>query len=274
LYEIHSGSRDTHNLAVAAGKQESHTEEIAQAAQDQVDAANEISDAADQFSDTATVAVEEFKSAASQASVAATKQAGAAVQQAQAAKSQSETLKASLVASQNQFRTEQRPLLFANPRGAFPADKTKQPNVDWNIFAQNSDGSVQMAVAVEFRNGGKSTAVHVANTQTAYIIAPTDDAVKQARNFIPDYPPEESAVVAPSAGFVPVSPQVKLDKNVVDHYNDGSWTIFVVGGVRYTDLFEPPMESYETTYCWHINPTGLAFAECSFGKGYFSSSIK
>jgi hypothetical protein len=66
LREIHSGGTDTHNLAVAAGKQESHTEEIAQAAQDQVDAANEISDAADSFSDTADTAVEEFKKAAAQ----------------------------------------------------------------------------------------------------------------------------------------------------------------------------------------------------------------
>jgi hypothetical protein len=64
LIEIHSGSKDTHNLAVAAAQQESHTEEIAQASQDQVDAANEISDAADSFSDTASTAVEEFKKAA------------------------------------------------------------------------------------------------------------------------------------------------------------------------------------------------------------------
>jgi hypothetical protein len=53
LYEIWDSSKDTHNLAVAAATQASQTEEIAQAAQDQVDAANEISDAADSFSETA-----------------------------------------------------------------------------------------------------------------------------------------------------------------------------------------------------------------------------
>jgi len=66
LYEIHSGSADTHNLAVAAAKQESHTEEIAQAAQDQVDAANEISDAADSFSDTADKIREDTSKAVSE----------------------------------------------------------------------------------------------------------------------------------------------------------------------------------------------------------------
>lgn len=67
LHEIHSGGTDTHNLALAAGTQASHTEEIAQAAQDQVDAANEISDAADSFSETASTAVDEFKKAATNA---------------------------------------------------------------------------------------------------------------------------------------------------------------------------------------------------------------
>jgi len=73
LVEIRAGGVDTHNLAVAAANQASHTEEIAQAAQDQVDAANEISDAADSFSETAETAVEEFRKAADQ-SAGASKQ--------------------------------------------------------------------------------------------------------------------------------------------------------------------------------------------------------
>jgi hypothetical protein len=64
LVEIHSGSIDTHTLAVAAVNQAAFTEEIAQAASDQVDAANEISDAADSFSDTTETAVGEFRKAA------------------------------------------------------------------------------------------------------------------------------------------------------------------------------------------------------------------
>lgn len=68
---------DTHNLAVAAGKQSDAASDMATAAGDQVDAANNFSDSAEEINRGVTGAVDQLKAAASnaKASIDATKEA-------------------------------------------------------------------------------------------------------------------------------------------------------------------------------------------------------
>jgi hypothetical protein len=173
LHEIHSGSADTHNLAVAAANQASHTEEIAQAAQDQVDAANEISDAADSFSETAEVAVEEFRRAAGD-SAAASKQSAANAER---------TIKN----AQQSFREEQRAWVGIAGQGVSQFEP-KKPII---LFA-------------DFGNSGRTPARNVM-TRTASmlidarspILGPNTEHIRMLRQSTPQSGP----AIAPQARY-------------------------------------------------------------------------
>jgi len=130
LREIHSGGADTHTLAIAAATQASHTREIAQAAQEQVDAADKISDAANSFSATANVAVEEFKRAAAESAAASR----------EAASNAKNTIKN----AQTSFRDDQRAWVGIGPFRVAQFEEQKPLEVD-----------------VEILNSGKTPALRV-----------------------------------------------------------------------------------------------------------------
>jgi hypothetical protein len=44
----------------------------------------------------------------------------------------------------------------------------------------------------------------------------------------------------------------------------GQWEIYIVGGIRYRDPFEPTIAPYETIYCFKYLPDGLPFGGCDF----------
>ena len=70
------------------------------------------------------------------------------------------------------------------------------------------------------------------------------------------------------------SDPIVMSKEEVAHLGDGTWQFFVVGGVRYRDMFSPRIKPYETTYCYRVNMQGMPFGQCDFGPGNFGASMK
>src|SRR5579872_5173805 len=158
--EMKTGGADTHDLAVAAK---------AQADASKIQADNTVK--------LAQAAVEQ---------AAATKAlADDAKQQADAAVTSANTARRSLQISSQQFRADQRPLLWGTPRGAFSNNDTSKGAPQWNLFAMQSDGSALFGVAVEIKNTGKTPAVRVVQTVSEYKIGPREQVEKEVASYVP-----------------------------------------------------------------------------------------
>ena len=171
---------------------------------------------------------------------------------ANAAKSAAETADATLQSSQKQFRMEQRPYIWALPvtgpnNGVLPA-------VGQKLF-----------IRVDFRNAGRTPAINVIATPSKTIVGPKDQARKEVREYVAQYEKQAGQFLAPETsgtagtGFGPT-----LTSTMLANISDGTWEMFTVGAVKYTDVFGPPAVTYETTYCYAFNPTGLPFSGCNF----------
>lgn len=168
---------------------------------------------------------------------------------------------AGLENTQKSFRLEQRPYLWAQPRGA-----AKQPDGTWGTIRAEDDGkSYRIAVAVDLLNSGRSPAVDVVNTNMEYKYGPSKTATQEAKAFIPATWGGPVQIV-PGSGMTPTSAILTLTNEEVAHIADETWEVYVVGAVRYRDTFSPKIKPYETTYCFIIRPTGMAFGACNFGN--------
>jgi hypothetical protein len=108
-------------------------------------------------------------------------------------------------------------------------------------------------------------------TQSWIIVGPKSEARRRASEFVAEYPAIPGAVFPPELiGSAPTGYGPKLTDTLLAKIKDGSWEIYVVGAVRYTDVFQPAIAPYETTYCVMFIPTGLPFGGCDF----FGDSIK
>jgi hypothetical protein len=170
----------------------------------------------------------------------------------------------------NRFRQDQRPYLWAEAHGGY-----QLPDNTTAIFVPiPGSGDMFMNVSVTIRNSGKSPAVNVAMPPTAYVIGSKIEARKGAKEYSPLYSGGHGTVLVVGDSRVPVSQKVLVKKDVMDKFRDGSWEIYVLGGVGYGDLFAPSIRNYETTYCYRIQRTGLAFFECDFGPSAFGPYLK
>lgn len=230
------------------------------------DAAQSAANAAAANSRTGKLTLKEIQKSSADThalAVAAGSQATAAQTQASAAKSASDTASASLGNSQKSFRLEERPYLWAQPRGA-----ARQPDDTYGVLRTEDNGETyHVAIAVDIRNSGRSPAVDVVTTKMDYRIGPTKEAVQKARSFVPTYGlGGEGYQVIPNAGITPEGDILTISKEEGAHIQNGSWTVFVVGAVQYTDMFSPKIKPYETTYCFGFKPTGMMFGTCPFGN--------
>jgi hypothetical protein len=248
LHEIHSGGTDTHALAVAAKNQAGDTSDISQAAQDQVDAADEISDAADSFSETADKirndtnrAVDQLKRAADDSEKAIAKSSANA--------------KASLDASIEASRLDQRAWVSL----VFPVEllDTKQigPYVPFRF-------------KIKFKNTGKTPAIKISYDpmliQQAVATGTYPDydvAHAGQRPYMEQVGITESALLGPSEeGFItyPGQPvngrKLVFDKGLVDSINNIQTALFIVGMVSYHDVF-PGTPERHTKFCLLYVPT-------------------
>jgi hypothetical protein len=190
---------------------------------------------------------------------------------ANAAKSAADTAAQTLGENQRQFRLDQRPYLIAAPRGSVEDLKTKTAHV---LFQPSGENACYLSVSVDLPNKGKSPAIEVMTTKTEYVVGPVKEATEAARSYVPIYPYHGVAVVAAGTGVTPVSDTKKLSMEDCHHFNDKTWTVFIVGAAEYRDIYSPRIDPYVTTYCFQLEPTGMPFANCDFGPGEFGDSIK
>ena len=104
-------------------------------------------------------------------------------------------------------------------------------------------------------------------------MGPSDDARRDAQNYVPEYP-SAGDIVTPGSGVTPISDELKFSRDEIGKLQDGKLAIYVIGGVRYRDLFDPKIPPYETTYCYKMLLAGMPFGNCDFKPPAFHASIK
>ncbi len=175
----------------------------------------------------------------------------------------------SLGLAQNQFRMDQRPWLSPLPRPAIKVDGQTL------AFWFDKDGRSEVAaVAVDLHNSGKSPAVYVTTTAMEFKIGPIEKVQEEVKAYVPNFTGYD-AMIMPNTGVTPESNKKWLSQDAWARLQDGTWELYVVGGVRYQDVFAPPLAvPYETTYCYQVSPEALPFRQCPFKPPSFGNSIK
>jgi hypothetical protein len=243
LVEIRAGGVDTHNLALAAAIQASHTEEIAQAANNQVDAANEISDAADSFSETAETAVEEFKKAAAESAAASDK----------VARNAERTIKQ----TQESFRDDQRAWVGSTQQSVAVFDEKKG-----------------IAIQALFINSGRSPARKVklqVMLSPVSLDGPSPESIQSLKkapwNSCPTIPPQGQYTITvgnePSAGQVVTAENRRTIQMVIDRFGFiKTKTLFLydIGEIAYEDTSG---RQHLSTFCFYLaDPEARVVAYC------------
>jgi hypothetical protein len=72
----------------------------------------------------------------------------------------------------------------------------------------------------------------------------------------------------------PASKIIEVSNEDFGYLVNGTYDLYIIGGIQYRDMFSPKIKPYETTYCFVTNPVGMPFGECSFAPPYFGNSIK
>jgi hypothetical protein len=177
-------------------------------------------------------------------------------------------------ATVEQFRLDERPYVWVEPHGGTPDPNKPSGDI---VITVDKTGAIDLTVAVHVRNFGKSPAVDVKLTDSEYKIGPAKQAMQEARLYKPRCGEKHSGTILiqnSTSGLTPGSEVRKLTKPEYDSISNGAWDVYIVGGIQYRDIFDPVVEPYETTYCFHLQMKGLPFADCAFGTGYFGNSIK
>jgi hypothetical protein len=192
---------------------------------------------------------------------------------ATAAKNAAKAAGDNLSFAQQQFRLEQRPYLSPVPRGANVTVDTAKKTSTNSVFFTLKDSSIRSLIAVDLQSIGKSPAIEVDATSTEYKVGPSDQAREATKKYRPEYS-GGVGVVQPSTFLTPASPGLKLTKQEYDWLIDGTWEFYVVGGVKYRDIFSPTIAPYESTYCYRVVTSGMPFVNCDFKPPDFTNSIK
>ena len=164
------------------------------------------------------------------------------------------------------------------PRGA-NADGQGHLSV-YDIGQGPAVGRVRLGVAVEIMNVGKSPAIGVIAPRTEFKIGPWKKARQETIDYEPDYSPGKSGQIVFAGNGITAQSEAKIITRAEwEKLTNGQWEFYVVGGIRYRDMFNPIIEPYETTYCYHVLTMnimngGLPFAGCDFLPPAFGNSIK
>ncbi len=130
------------------------------------------------------------------------------------------------------------------------------------------NGTFRMALGVDIKNYGKSPAVNVISTPSKIIVGLAAEARERVSKYIPDYSDTPSSpLMMDEVHTVPEGPSsdipiVTTAENIL--LANGTWEAYVVGAVRYQDIFSPAIPPYETIYCFKLHPSGMPFSGCKF----------
>lgn len=179
---------------------------------------------------------------------------------ATAAQRAADTAFGTLTSSRQQFRTEQRPWIAAEAVPIGPDQKPFQP------VSYPNGLHYRIAINVYGSNTGKTPAVKVIASKVLYLVGPAREATSKAQQFVPKYPNVGGVFFAPNSGpsAIWIDHENDLTQSQYESLNDGTWSLFIVGGIRYRDVFAPQTEPYETIYCFQYNRVGLPIGTCPF----------
>jgi hypothetical protein len=95
-------------------------------------------------------------------------------------------------------------------------------------------------------------------------VGPRKEMSKKFKAFVPEYPPRNGDIVASNVSHVvPTGELPTLSAEEMKSVNNYELAVYVMGAVKYTDVFSPHLEApYETTYCFVFNPVGLPLGVC------------
>lgn len=175
--------------------------------------------------------------------------------------------------AQQFFRTGNRPYIWASPHGAREMstgiEHVLTPGSRLaNDIGQPKKGRIFVTVNVTIRNSGRSPAVDVVNTRSFFEVGPAHEALKRAKSFVPHFAKDAAGTVIREGGSLMVgTPRLpSLTKAQAELVKRSVWGIYIVGAVRYRDIFSPRLRiPYETIYCFHYNLLGEPFGGCGFG---------
>ena len=182
---------------------------------------------------------------------------------AQAATSAAMTANATLIASQRQFRLEERPwvLTYTQTAGDNPIEMHPMP-----------DGrSVFIDIRFLIGNIGKTPATNLVTSYCEQFVGPKAVVQIRVKNYVPHYHgfPGQSMPPTPNQSLelmnvLPIQDRFRVSPAEFEKINAGTWEFYMVGGIKYTDIFQPQIEPYETIFCYQYNPTGLPISGCGF----------
>lgn len=137
----------------------------------------------------------------------------------------------------------------------------------FSVINHLANGDAEIAIRIKIRTSGKTPAIILGYMPYQWKVGPFKKIEKEMNSFVPDYSihvpgisdfPSEDWRIAPTT---PHSNYVKAD--IIKKVEHGDWDAYVIGAVRYTDVFKPT-QIYETLYCFHYQHIGLPIANCGF----------
>lgn len=116
-------------------------------------------------------------------------------------------------------------------------------------------------------NSGKTPATEVIATPSHLEIGPPEVAAEKAKTWKPVYPDNAGAILNnnPNVSMTVGTETPIITKEQEGLWKQGRWQIYIVGAVKYRDVFQPRIEPYETTYCFVLLPIGKPFGNCGWG---------
>jgi hypothetical protein len=195
---------------------------------------------------------------------------------AKASESAAKSANQTIADARQAFRKDQRPYIYFEPRGCYSYKDGGTGETRTTVYQPIADNKTTLFCATGvFKNSGKSPAVNGMNTIMIYAFGPSEEARAKVRAFTPTYISEPGYVLAVGNTTVPSSDALRLTDENMAALKNGSWELYVFGGVAYADLpAKAGSRPYETTYCYQVVITGLAFHNCNFGPNRSGNAMK
>jgi len=176
---------------------------------------------------------------------------------ADAASRTADTASKSIELTKLQFRTDERPYVFATPK--------YDPNKLW---VTSNDGSEEIQWTVGINNKGKTPAGDVLFTPSETKSCLMDKCEEEIKNFAPKWLPQKSGDTMPVdvPSVVHTGSDRTFSSEKMPLIRNGTMFVYVIGAIRYRDIFDPKIAPYETRYCFRYIPTGLPVGTCGIGN--------
>jgi len=173
---------------------------------------------------------------------------------ATAAHSSAVTAENILKSSQQQFRTEQRPYIWATPEAI--GHSTQDPNPF--VLVPLPNGNYRVGLIVTYINGGHSPAQDTFASPAVIHVTPKSHLAKEVASYIPNYD-RPGEITIPQVKMVVRGDPIDITPAQYSAFMNGDLAIYVIGTIKYRDIFEPTIPPYETQYCFTLNPRGFPF---------------